>query len=89
MTKKALVLVITVWIASNFGCTGLQTPNLDIDDIIDSCKVTFLTGSVDIGPREKGVVSMNELSHFSLALGLNKPWQQIKLSNWGRTGLNN
>lgn len=53
MARKALVLLITVWIASNFGCTGLISPNLDIDNILDSCKVTFVTGSVDIGPREK------------------------------------
>ncbi len=60
MARKALVLLITVWIASNFGCTGLITPNLDADNILDSCKVTFVTGSFDIGPREKGTLIITD-----------------------------
>ena len=60
MTRKALVLMITVWIASNFGCTGFKAPNLDADNILDSCKVTFVTGSVDFGPREKGTLIITD-----------------------------
>jgi len=60
MTRRALVLLITVWIASNFGCTGLKTPNLDADNILDSCKMTFVTGSVDIRPREKGTLIITD-----------------------------
>lgn len=60
MTRRVLVLLITVWITSNFGCTGLKTPNLDADNILDSCKVTFVTGSVDIGPKEKGTLMITD-----------------------------
>ena len=60
MTKKILVLLITVWIASNFGCTGLNAPNLDTTDILDSCKVTFVAGFVDLGQRKKGTLILTE-----------------------------
>jgi len=60
MTRRALVLLITVWIASNFGCSGLKAPNLGADNILDSCSVTFVTGSVDIRPREKGALIITD-----------------------------
>jgi len=60
MARKALVLLIALWTASNFGCTGLKAPNLNTDNILDFCKVTFITGSVDIGPRENSILIIKD-----------------------------
>lgn len=62
MTRKVLVLVISVWIACNFGCTGIKSPNFATNNILDFCKVTFITGSVDIGPRERGALIITDNS---------------------------
>ncbi|MCJ7582915.1 MAG: hypothetical protein MUP98_20555 [Candidatus Aminicenantes bacterium] len=35
MTRKALVFLISVWITSNFGCSGLKSPNFSANNIIE------------------------------------------------------
>lgn len=60
MTRKVLVLVLALWIACNLGCTGIKSPNFAANNILDSCKVTFITGSVEIGPRERGALIITD-----------------------------
>lgn len=59
MLKQVLVFLLIVLIASNFGCTRLQFPKLNAENILDSCKVRFISGYSD---GNKGYLIVKENS---------------------------